>query len=194
MCRCCRPSRLHRHHPWGLPQKACSCCRDLLVAAITIATAPLGPLLRLLPHLISADSGVLLMGGLSVEGLQSSWDRKKLKKRKSCLSVSRYLSGPRGIFLTARKLCPDLCLSQGAFKYGRQSPGVFLPFSFLRSAPLEDTTRPPPPPPCDTLHWPSTARARAHIKVDLGYNPDRLLDWPPLGYYLKPLLVVGPIW
>ena len=58
----------------------------------------LGPLLRLLSHLIfSAETGLLSQGVLGVEGSRSSWEREERKKGKLvCLSN-------------------DLCLAQGGF-------------------------------------------------------------------------------
>ena len=83
-------------------------------------------------------------------------------------------------------LSTDLCLAQGAFfSRGRSSVQISVwPKGYL-STDAEALASP---------HWPNTASAISRIRVKLGYKPDRLLDWPLLGYFLKPLLVVVPIW
>ena len=77
------------------------------------------------PAWISLGADELSWKLLGVEGSQICGEREKKKKKgKTRLFVNRSLSVPRGIFQSAQKLCPNLCLAQRAFKYGRGSLGV----------------------------------------------------------------------
>ena len=120
----------------------------------------------------------------------SSWPvvcSKKRKKPVLCLS-----QGAIGVWTW--KLYQNLCLAEVSTEYRRGSSAIFLFFPLFLCSALLEYTPPLPVPrlPILALTWPALI---VRIRVDLGLQPlSKLLDWPLLGYCLKPLLVVVTIW